>query len=167
MANIRQYQTADRDRCRALWAELTEYHREIYDDPTIGGENPGLEFDEHLKKAGPERIWVATDQDKIVGFTSLIINGEEAEIEPVIVCRDCRGKGLGRQLVDYVVKQAQQVGVLCLSVKPVTRNRAALAFFHRTGFRTLGHLQLFRWLGPATPGQWRAGVEIFGKKFEY
>ncbi len=24
-----------------LWAELTEYHRGIYGDPSIGGDNPG------------------------------------------------------------------------------------------------------------------------------
>jgi len=37
---IRKYQPDDREQCRALWRELTEWHREIYEDTTIGGEHP-------------------------------------------------------------------------------------------------------------------------------
>ena len=40
---IRTYESEDRDACRLLWAELTQHHRELYADPTIGGEQPGPE----------------------------------------------------------------------------------------------------------------------------
>ena len=44
---------------RGLWAELTEYDRCIYEDPSIGGEDPGAGFDGYL--AMPQRIgtWLA------------------------------------------------------------------------------------------------------------
>jgi hypothetical protein len=29
---------------------MTERHRVICEDPTIGGENPGLDFDDHLSR---------------------------------------------------------------------------------------------------------------------
>ncbi len=93
--------------------------------------------------------------------------GEEAEIEPIVVTSEVRSGGVGHRLVEHAVEQAKGLGVLCLSVKPVARNEEAIAFFYAAGFRTLGHIQLFRWLGESFPGQWRNGPELFGKSFEY
>ena len=169
MANvvIRTYKSADLDRCRSLWAQMTQHHRDIYDDPTIGGDEPGLEFDGHLDRVGPERVWVATVEGEVVGLTSLIQNDQEGEIEPVIVATTRRGQGIGRKLVEHATDQARKLGVLCLGVKPVARNEEAIAFFHQCGFTNLGHIQLFMWLGPPIPGQWRPGPELFGMQFSY
>ena len=38
---VRDYADGDYDAGRSLWAELTEYHRSIYGDPSIGGDDPG------------------------------------------------------------------------------------------------------------------------------
>jgi ribosomal protein S18 acetylase RimI-like enzyme len=164
---IRGYRSSDLESCRALWAEMNQRHRDIYDDPTIGGENPGLEFDSHLACVGPDLVWVAESDDGAVGFVSLIHEGEEAEIEPIVVSSEVRSAGIGHQLMDHAVEQARELGVLCLSVKPVARNEEAIAFFYDAGFRTLGHMQLFKWLGDSFPGQWRKGPELFGKPFDY
>jgi hypothetical protein len=43
---IREYRPEDLHACRDLYAQLVEHHREIYDDPTIGGEDPGAGFHE-------------------------------------------------------------------------------------------------------------------------
>jgi hypothetical protein len=53
---IRNYLPDDLASCRALWVELTEWQREIYGNPGIGGEHPGLQFDEHLQRVGPQRL---------------------------------------------------------------------------------------------------------------
>ena len=76
----RQYKASDLGRCRSLWAEMTQWHREIYEDPSIGGDDPGLEFDGHLDQVGPERVWVAVLDGDVVGLTSLIQDGEQAEV---------------------------------------------------------------------------------------
>jgi len=55
-AAIRAYALADLDACRRLWQVLTERHRLIYEDPTIGGDDAGLYFDTHLARVGPENI---------------------------------------------------------------------------------------------------------------
>ena len=164
---IRKYTDADLAPCRALWVEMVQQHRDIYADPSIGGEEPGLEFDQHLDKVGPDRIWLAEVSGHIAGLTALIVEGEEAEVEPLIVSAAHRGRGIGRRLLAHAVEQAKELGVLCLGVKPVARNEAAIAFFHHCGFRTLGHIQLFKWLGPPVPGQWQPGPELFGKPFDY
>jgi len=145
---------------------MNQHHREIYDDPSIGGENPGMEFDGHLSRVGPERVWVAESGKEMVGFVSLIHEGEEAEVEPMVVSREHRGGGIGRQLLDRAVEEAKNLGVVCLCVKPVARNPKAISFFHDAGFKTLGHIQQFMWLGPTTPGQWKKGPEVFGKSFD-
>lgn len=61
---VRDYVSADYSACRMLWVdrmlwvELTEHHRRIYEDPSVGGDDPGSAFD-YL--AEPERVasWVA------------------------------------------------------------------------------------------------------------
>lgn len=58
-AIVRRFRPGDRQACRRLWAELTEWHRRIYGDSSIGGSNPGSHFDVHLKEYGSENIWVA------------------------------------------------------------------------------------------------------------
>jgi GNAT superfamily N-acetyltransferase len=146
---------------------MTERHRDIYEDPSIGGDAPGLEFDKHLSHVGPERVWVATYGEEIVGLVSLIQDGEQAEVEPIVVSSRHRSRGVGRELLKHAVEQAKRLGVLCLSVKPVARNEEAISFFYEAGFKILGHIQLFMWLGPSLPGQWRPGPELFGKPFDY
>ena len=164
---IRKYAPSDRQQCRSLWAEMTQRHRDIYDDPTIGGENPGLEFDAHLSRVGSERVWVAAGGREVVGFVSLIVEGEEAEVEPIVVAGGQRDRGIGKELLRHAVQEAKRIGVLVLSVKPVARNTEAISFFYEAGFTTLGHIQLFMWLGSSSPGQWKPGPELFGKQFHY
>ena len=164
---VRDYQSSDLEACRSLWAEMTQRHRDIYEDPSIGGDNPGLEFDAHLARVGPEKMWVATSGGEIVGLVSLIEEEQQAEVEPIVVSSRHRGKGLGRELLNHAVEQAKAAGVLCLSVKPVARNEEAISFFHENGFKALGHIQLFMWLGESSPGQWKPGPELFGKPFDY
>lgn len=141
---------------------MTQHHRDIYDDPSIGGDDPGLEFDKHLDKVGCQRVWLAKVGAEIVGLTSLIQNGEEAEVEPVVVSSGHRGEGIGQSLVKYAIAEARKLGILCLSVKPVARNEEAISFFCEAGFRTLGHIQLFMWLGQPMPGQWKTGPYCLG-----
>ena len=146
---------------------MVQQHRDIYDDQSIGGDDPGLEFDSHLKRVGPENIFIAETDGIVVGFTSLIKKGEEAEIEPVTVSREHRGKRIGEKLIKYAIEQARKSKILCLYVKPVARNKDAISFFYNCGFKIIGHIQQFMWLGDSNQETWKDGIELFGKKFKY
>jgi len=146
---------------------MVQQHRDIYEDQTIGGDNPGLEFDKHLEKVSSENVWLAESKGEILGFTSLIIKEQEAEIEPIVVSTKHRSKGVGECLIKHVVREAKKSNILCLYVKPVARNKDAISFFYDCGFKTVGHIQLFKWLGEETEDTWQEGLEIFGKKFSY
>jgi GNAT superfamily N-acetyltransferase len=97
-AGVRSFKASDRDACRGLWAELTLWHRRIYDDPTICGSDPGAYFDSYLNKHGSKHIWVAEVDGKAVGMAGLIQGDEGPELEPLIVSGDHRGRGIGRLL---------------------------------------------------------------------
>lgn len=161
---IRRYNAEDHEQCRGLWRELTEWHREIYEDPTIGGEHPEDYFDKHLSQVGSENLWVATDDSHVVGLTGLIVAEKEAEIEPLIVSKDHRGRGIGKQLIVHIVEEARKRGIRNLNIKPVARNQDAIRFLYKQGFKTLGFIELFIDLSGHT---WKTGPRIFGCDFNY
>jgi GNAT superfamily N-acetyltransferase len=162
--DIRKYREADRKQCRSLWRELTERHREIYEDPTIGGEHPEDYFDEHLAKVGPEQLWVAVHNLRVVGLVGLILEKNEAEIEPLIVSKNYRCKGIGKRLIETVVSDVRKKGVKFLNVKPVARNVETIKFLYNQGFRNIGHIDLFM---DFSNYAWKAGIEIHGCKFNF
>jgi len=56
MATVRRYQPGDLEVCRSLWVDLTHWHRDLYGDQTIGGDDPGRAFDTHLEEVGGEEV---------------------------------------------------------------------------------------------------------------
>lgn len=161
---MRGFQQSDTEQCRDLWRELTEWHREIYEDPRIGGEHPENYFDEHLAKVGPENLWVAATDSKIVGLIGLMQKGNEFEIEPLIVGRAYRGEGIGTRLVEKIVAEARKRGLKLLNVSPVARNAKTIKFLYKAGFQNLGYIQLFI---DFTDHKWKDGPTLFGCRFKF
>ena len=161
---IRKYQPRDLEECRNLWRELTEWHRKIYDDLNIGGEQPEDYFDKHLTKVGSDRLWIAVSNSKVIGLTGLIVEEEEAEIEPLIVGKEYRGKGIGKKLIERVVSEARKMEVKYLSIKPVARNVKTIKWLYRHGFQNLGHIELFMSLYEY---EWKPGPELHECKFSF
>src|SRR5262249_34839885 len=132
---IRSYEDRDREACRRLWRDLTQWHRDLYGDQSIGaGRDLGDYFDEHLATVGAERIWVAETDGSIVGFVGLIVDGARGELEPIVVSPEARGAGIGRALGEQVISAARDLGLRRVDVRPVARNDAAIRFFHELGF---------------------------------
>jgi GNAT superfamily N-acetyltransferase len=165
-AKIRHYRPADHDSCRRLWAELTTWHRRIYNDRRIGGSDPGRHFDVHLKEHGPKNVWVAEVDGEVVGMAGMIPGKEGPELEPLIVSEKCRGRGIGRQLSEIAIQAARRQGASMLVVRPVARNDTAIRFFHEAGFDTLGHIEMFIDLTPAARRGWISRETIAGKEFK-
>ena len=163
-AIIRGYLPTDYESCRALWAELTEYHRRIYGDPNIGGPDPRVHFDPHLAKVGEDNLWVAVSDGEVIGLTGLMGEGDEAEVEPAIVSEPHRRRGIGRRLMETVIAEAKKRRVKYLSVRPVARNEEAIRFFVSQGFENVGHIELFMDL---TDGEWKEGLNLFGLELKY
>jgi GNAT superfamily N-acetyltransferase len=161
---IRNYRKDDREQCRSLWRELTEWHREIYQDQTIGGEHPEDYFDKHLAKVGSSRLWVAVHGSRVVGLVGLIVEENEAEIEPLIVSKTYRGKGIGKKLLETIISEARKIEVRFLNIKPVARNMETIKFLYKQGFKNLGYIELFMGFSDYV---WKQGPEIFGCRFDF
>ena len=140
---VRAYSDADLAACRSLWADLTQHHRALYRDPTIGGENPGEAFDDHLRHPNLVAVWVAEARGTVLGLCGLLVAGDEAEVEPIVVHPTHRRGGIGRLLLERAVAEARQHhGLRYVNVRPVARNTEALRFFARGGFGLLGRFEL-------------------------
>lgn len=164
---VRQYAPSDLEACRSLWSELTQRHRDIYDDQTIGGDEPGLAFDSHLQKPDLAGTWIAEQGEKVVAFASLLADGGEGEIDPIVVRPDLRAQGIGTVLLHLVIDEAKRRGIGSLSIRPVARNVEAMALYHELGFRTLGHIDMFMELGAGSARTWKHGIEIHGRDYTY
>jgi GNAT superfamily N-acetyltransferase len=161
---IRGYEEGDREACRALWRDLTQWHRDIYDDQSIWADrDPGDFFDEHLADVGAGRIWVAEVEGDVVGLAGLIVVGRTGELEPIVVAERARGTGIGRALGDRVVAEARRLGLRRLDVRPAARNEQAIRFFHELGFDTLGQLELMIYL--EQPRDWPVRERLAGRDF--
>lgn len=164
---VRDYADGDYDAGRSLWAELTKYHRGIYGDPTIGGDDPGAGFDDYLAEPRRKGSWVAESRGRVIGLTGLFDHGTSGEVEPVVVAEAARNQGIGRMLIDRVVEEARARGYEYLAIRPVARNVAAIQRFHAAGFRALGgHIDLTMDLAPRRHGR-LPGASLHGLDFDY
>jgi GNAT superfamily N-acetyltransferase len=164
---VRDYAERDYDACRSLWAELTEYHRSIYGDPSIGGDDPGAGFDDYLAEPQRTGSWVAESRGQVVGLTGLFDRGRSGEVEPDLVAEAARGQGIGRMLIGRAVEEARARGYEYLAIRPVARNVAAIQRFHAAGFRALGgHVDLTMDLAPRRH-EWLPGASLHGLDFDY
>ena len=164
---IRSYKKTDFEACKSLHSELTEHHREIYEDPTIGGENPSWWLEGLIKRPDLKGLWVAEINNNVVGFTGLFINGDLGEIEPVVVTKDLRHNGIGQKLVQRATMTAKEAHIRFLSVKPVARNVNAIGFFTILGFNKIGGIELFRDLLESSDKKWKTGIVIHNKRLKY
>jgi len=164
---IREYTPADVEACRDLWRALTQRHRDIYGDPSIGGADPGMEFDQHLTHRRLSKLWVAVLDGELVGLCGLLVEHEEAEVEPIVVRPSHRNRGIGARLAQQAIAESRRLGMKFINVRPVARNVEAIAFFHREGFRLLGRLELSLRLnaGPFSDAELR--IDVHGLRFAF
>ena len=158
--SVRVYRPEDAERCRELWRSLTQRHRDLYEDPTLGGPDPGVELDEYVARPDLHRLWVAEPEGRIVGLCGLLVQGEESELEPIVVDPRQRKRGIGALLAQQAIAESRRLGVKYVTVRPVGRNVEAIRFFHREGFRLLGRFELSIALEGATPFGSRRTTEI-------
>ena len=164
---VREYVPDDYQACRRLWAELTEHHRKIYGDQTIGGDDPGAGFDHYLEIPARVGSWVAVIDGDVIGLTGLLDHGTSGEVEPVVVTDARRQQGIGRSLIERVVTEAAGRGFEYLAIRPVARNVTAIQSFHEVGFRTLGgHIDLTMDLRDRRH-RWIDAVNLHGLDFRY
>lgn len=166
-ANMRPYRPADHRACRALWAELTEYHRDLYDDPTLGGADPGAGFEEYMTRLDLTGLWVADHaEDGVVGMVGLLLKGRAGEVDPVVVTQRRRGRGIGTALLHHVAQEARRRRMSRLTVSPLSRNQMGLRCLYAAGYGVLSSITLTLDLD-ARGHEWHEGLDLHGLRFRY
>ncbi len=131
--------------------ELTDWHNEMLERPPKRWGPLESDYDRDLDTVDPSLFWVAVHGSRVIGLVGLLLTGEvnanpkqiEAEVEPIVITREFRGKGIGERLLGKAIAEARARGARIVTVKPVTRNIKTIRFFHKHGFTLLGYVELF------------------------
>ncbi|MDO8311481.1 MAG: GNAT family N-acetyltransferase [Sideroxyarcus sp.] len=92
-----------------------------------------------LDEPSPGRLFVLRIAGKVAGMANALITVSTAEggrvllLEDVIVSREHRGGGLGRQLVEHVLDWAKAQGMTRVTLLADRDNHAALDFYRKLG----------------------------------
>lgn len=129
----------DRARTQAMFERAADYIRLETGLPPDGGEAarffaegpPGADLARSRKfgqEAGAALISLA---DLAFGFPE----ADDAFIGLLLVDPACRGRGLGRQMLDHLARTAREAGARRLLVAVLEANPAGRRFWEREGFR--------------------------------
>jgi len=136
---IRQGRIQDMEAFIGLLRELFSIEADFEFNPEK--QRRGLE--QILTDLSGERCMMAAERDnRIIGMCSvqLLIStaegGPAAMLEDMVVLRDCRGKGTGRQLLDAVGRWCEKKGVTRLQLLADRNNLPALGFYKGNGWQT-------------------------------
>ncbi len=144
---IRNYvKESDLQGCALLLRELTEWHREMYQNPPIKWGPIETDYDRDLDTVDPSLFWVAVYGSKVIGMVGLLIKegrwGKDAEVEPIMITQEFRGKGIGERLLETAVAEARERGARILAIKHLARNIKTIQFSYKHGFINLGYVEL-------------------------
>ncbi len=81
-----------------------------------------------------DKVFVWKDKNKIVGFVTLKIKDDEAEIGLIAVSKKVQGQQIGTKLVDACVYYLQKKSISILNVPTQLHNTQACNFYKKYGF---------------------------------
>jgi len=114
-------------------------------------------FDTEEKTADERQRWLAEHGDnypvivaeldgEVVGWGSLSRYGERPgwkfTVENAVYVRhNCRGRGIGKLLLEKLIEEARMLGYHCIIAQVVGGNEASFKLHERAGFETAGVLR--------------------------
>lgn len=118
--------------------ELSEYHNEVSAHfkgiyPTHAYQDTLAKFKSQLA-AGTSRIAVI-GEEHIVSFCKVDIDGTKGKLDYLVVAKGQRGKGYGRALMDWAMKNFRDNGVTSIEVKVIEGN-PTIHLYEKYGFQT-------------------------------
>ena len=88
----------------------------------------------------PETRWYAVHEDDsgVDGYVGLFAVPPEADVQTIAVAPRSQGRGLGRELLDALVVEAERRGCSQLFLEVRVDNDRAISLYERTGFERQG-----------------------------
>jgi [ribosomal protein S18]-alanine N-acetyltransferase len=88
--------------------------------------------------AAENRIYLAADEDGVVGFAGVMLVADEAHVTNLLVDADWRRQGIGFELMKALIEAAVEAGARHLTLEVRSRNEAARALYARLGLAPVG-----------------------------
>ncbi len=88
-------------------------------------------------------IYVATESGNIAGFCVLYLTPPESEIPDIVIDKQYRNKGLGKVLLDNVIKELKSQGIDTVFLEVRVSNEPARALYEKVGFEQIGVRKYF------------------------
>jgi putative acetyltransferase len=130
--DIRSYEPADQAGFAQLVATvLTEYGFSV---------DPILEADLEHPETSYQSVWVAIDNDRLVGSVAIRFLDDvmTAELKRMYLQPEYRGRGLGRTLLNHAIRWAKDRGCQAIVLDTSTTMTAAQGLYESAGFSRTG-----------------------------
>lgn len=124
MASLREMQLSD-------VLEVATIEKEIFEDDAWSEQM----LKEELADNPFGHYYVLVEKEKIVGYCGYMVMYENAEILTIGVLSNYRRSGLGTMMMDLMLNEAKAADTLGMSLEVRVSNQAALALYHRYGFK--------------------------------
>ena len=90
------------------------------------------------------RAWLVMLDNKPVGYVvvtlgfSLEYGGHDGFVDDLYLVSEVRGRGLGRELIQFAINEAAKLGIRTLHLEVEAGNDRASALYRKAGFRETG-----------------------------
>lgn len=136
---IRRYENRDRSEVVGIWRDVFSYDTP-HSDPELSLRNKIA--------AADGLLFVAEEGGRLIGTVMGGYDGHRGWIYSLAVRPDFRGRGVGRLLMEEVVRELDARGCVKVNLQIVGTNREVVGFYERLGFsvedRISMGLRLFR-----------------------
>lgn len=88
--------------------------------------------------AAENRIYLAADEDGLIGFGGIMLLDDEAHVTNLLVSPEWRGRGIGRRLMLGLIDRAIAAGARHLTLEVRSKNEAARTLYARLGLAPVG-----------------------------
>ena len=131
----------------AFMRELFEFDRKAFDEPAA---RKALEkvFSGEL----PARVWLIVSEEETIGYVvltfgcSLEYRGRDAFLDELYVREDARGRGVGRQALEFVEQVCRSERVEALHLEVDRENRRAQTVYREFGFKEHDSYLMTKWI---------------------
>jgi len=82
-----------------------------------------------------DEVYRMDDGDQLIGAATMRWDGDECELQELAIAPERQGQGLGKQLIEFLVAEAEQRGKQCMVVGTANASISNIAFYQKAGFR--------------------------------
>lgn len=123
--------------------ELAEHHNTV--SVNFKGNFPRKSYEVTLEsfetslKNGTSKIAVVEEIGQILGFCKVDFHESTGKLDYLVVLKEYRGNGYGKQFMDWAMKEFEANGIKQIEVKVVDGNEA-IHLYEKYGFKMKAHI---------------------------